>query len=359
MISSFGPVPSVARSTADEVVGRDAWNSDLERANGHILQSWEWGEFKAHHGWGVERLRIESSHGLGLAQVLFKSKGPVSLAYVPRGPALAATGDTAPLFDELRSRLDAVCRRRRALSLILERDDALGLTGSFRSRGFVRGSGHYQPGRTVKVPLLLDDDALLAQMHQKNRYSVRLAVRRGVTVERGGTDEASIDSFYELLTETAGRNRFGIHDRSYYDDFMRIFDERALMLFAMVDGRIAAGLIAVRFGAESAYIYGGSSTIHRADGAAFILQYEAMRWARDAGSLRYDLWGIPAEPGPADRGDSDNLTGATQSAGEDMRGLLNFKTRFGGDIVDYPPMMERRYVPVISWLAGRIAFDRA
>ncbi len=358
MLSPMESIPRTTSSTAGEFGGRDAWNRDLERANGHILQSWEWGEFKALHGWGVERVRVGSAQGLGLAQVLFKAKGPVSLAYVPRGPALAATDETAPLFDELRSRLDVVCRKRRALSLILEREDALGLTGSFRSRGFVRGPGHYQPGRTVKVPLLLDDDSLLAQMHQKNRYSVRLAVRRGVTVERGGPDAASINSFYALLTETAGRNRFGVHNQSYYDDFMRIFGERALMLFAMVDGHIAAGLIAVRFGAESAYMYGGSSTVHRADGAAFILQYEAMRWARDAGSHRYDLWGIPAEPGPVDTGGSDTVTGATASTGEDMRGLLNFKTRFGGEIIDYPPMMERRYVPVVSWLAGRIASDR-
>lgn len=359
MMSLSGSVPSEATSTPREVVGRDEWNRDLERANGHILQSWEWGEFKARHGWGVERVRVESPNGLGLAQVLFKSKGPLSLAYVPRGPALAAPGETMPLFRDLRARLDAVCRRRRALSLILEREDALGLTGSFRSIGFVRGPGHYQPERTVKVPLLLDDEALLAQMHQKNRYSVRLAARRGVTIERGGADVASIDSFYALLSETAGRNRFGIHDRSYYDDVMRIFGDRALMLFAMVDSHIAAGLIAVRFGAESAYMYGGSSTTHRADGAAFVLQYEAMRWARDAGSQRYDLWGIPAEPRPADTAGPELVTGATASTGEDMRGLLNFKTRFGGEIIDYPPMMERRYVPVISWLAGRIVFDRA
>jgi lipid II:glycine glycyltransferase (peptidoglycan interpeptide bridge formation enzyme) len=272
---------------------------------------------------------------------------------------MMATGETMPLFADLRTRLDSVSRRRRALSLILERDDTLGLTGSFRSAGFVRGPGHYQPSRTVKVPLPADDEALLAQMHQKNRYSVRLAIRRGVTVERAGADAGSVDSFYALLAETAGRNKFGIHDRSYYGDFMHLFGERALMLFAMVDGHIAVGLIAARAGAEAVYMYGGSSSTYRADGAAFILQYEAMRWARDAGSTQYDLWGIPSE---AEVGASDGqgkVTGATASVGEDMRGLLNFKTRFGGDIVDYPPMMERRYVPVVSWVAGRVAFDRA
>lgn len=101
-------------------------------------------------------------------------------------------------------------------------------------------------------------------------------------------------------------------------------------------------------------MYGASSTAHRADGAAFVLQYDAMRWARDEGSSRYDLWGIPTElelqPPPK------GATGATASIGEDRRGLYTFKTRFGGQVVDYPPMMERRYVPVLSALAGRLAF---
>lgn len=349
--------PPGARAIGDVVADARRWNAALETGGGHLLQSWEWGEFKSRHGWEVERVGVEGSHGIGLAQVLFKRRGPVSLAYVPRGPVLRPAGHSRLLFGELRSRLDEVCRRRRALSLVIERDDPLELTGSFRSLGFVRGPDHFQPSRTVKVPLPADDDALLAQMHQKNRYSVRLAVRRGVTVERGGADAASVDAFYLLLSETSERNKFGIHSRAYYDDFMRLFGDKALMLFALVDGRIAAGLVAARFGAEAVYMYGGSSTEHRADGAAFILQYEAMRWARDAGSRRYDLWGIPdsSQSSPSE----DKATGAAASVGEDMRGLLNFKTRFGGTIVDYPPMMERRYVPLVSWLAGRFAFDRS
>src|SRR5699024_11275249 len=44
---------------------------------------------------------------------------------------------------------------------------------------------------------------------------------------------------------------------------------------------------------EAIYMYGASSTEHRAHGASFLLQFEAMRWARERGCSRYDLWGIP------------------------------------------------------------------
>lgn len=336
---------------------KDAWNAAVEAADGHLLQSWEWGEFKSRHGWCVERVAVDGASTVAAAQILFKRRGPVSMAYIPRGPVLAETERSLERFLDLRRLVDAACRRNRSLSLIVEQNKPLPIGGSYRDVGFVCGPEHLQPARTVKVPIDLDDDALLAQMHQKNRYSVRLAGKRGVTVDRAEMTDDAVDAFYALLSETASRNQFGVHGRSYYADFLQTFGDRALMLFAKVDGNIAAALIAARFGREAAYMYGASSTVHRADGAAFILQYEAMKWARDAGSLAYDLWGIPkpSEVAPKEAG----AKGASASVGEDMRGLLNFKTRFGGTIVDYPPMMERRYVPLVSWLASRYAFGQS
>jgi lipid II:glycine glycyltransferase (peptidoglycan interpeptide bridge formation enzyme) len=158
-----------------------------------------------------------------------------------------------------------------------------------------------------------------------------------------------MQAFYGLLRDTADRNGFAIHARSYYDDFMGVFGDKALLLFALVSGEIAASAIAVRFGDGAAYMYGASSTAHRAHGGAFLLQYEAMRWARDHGCLHYDLWGISeADPQPGEvKGD---MPGAQ---GDDWRGLHNFKVRFGGEIVRYPVPMERRYRPILAVAARR------
>jgi lipid II:glycine glycyltransferase (peptidoglycan interpeptide bridge formation enzyme) len=345
-----GPAPAGDGEGGDP----EQWNAGLQRAGGHLLQSWEWGALKERYGWEARRIHVGGSGGTAYAQVLFRRKGPFSLGYVPRGPALMAAGAPAPLFARLRAELDAVCRARRAVSLIFEPDRPLGLTGTYRDVGFVSGPAPFQPARTVKVPLL-DDEGLLDQMHPKNRYNVRLAQRRGVVVEKGGSDPASLAAFYDLLRDSAERNAFGIHGKAYYDDFMRLFGERALLLFGLVDGQVAAGSISARFGDEAVYMYSGSSTEHRAHGAAFLLQFEAMRWARDHGCRRYDLWGIPErDPTP------EELKGGRMPAtqGEDWRGLHNFKVRFGGEIVRYPKPMERRYRPVLAVAARRLALGR-
>ena len=325
------------------------WDKHLCSLGGHLLQSWAWGELKRRHGWAVERVAVGQGQGRAMAQVLVRHRGPVSLGYVPRGPALG--GDPEVGFRELIMAVDRVCRRHRALSLLVEPDGPLGLSGSYRRFGFVRGPAPFQPARTVKVPLL-DDEALLGQMHQKTRYNVRLAQRRGVVVERRQADQDSLALFYDLLRDTSQRNQFGIHDPSYYADFMALFGERALLLFALIEGEVGAALIAARFGEEAIYMYGGSSTVHRAHGAAFLLQYEAMRWARDAGCRRYDLWGIPADD-PAPSAGADGSVAGTH--GDDWRGLYIFKVRFGGQVVSYPTPMERRYLPVLPALARRFA----
>ena len=189
-------------------------------------------------------------------------------------------------------------------------------------------------------------------MHQKTRYNIRLAQRRQVGIRRAVVDQQAIDDFYLLLQDTSERNAFEVHTRAYYEDFLEIFGDQACLLFADVDGQIAAGLIAVAFGDEAIYMYGGSSTEHRAHGAAFLLQYEAMKWARDQGCKRYDLWGIPALD-PESTEASQGRVAGTQ--GDDWRGLYIFKTRFGGEIVSYPGAFERQYHPILAAAARRVA----
>jgi lipid II:glycine glycyltransferase (peptidoglycan interpeptide bridge formation enzyme) len=328
----------------------ELWDSRLQDLDGHLLQSWRWGAFKQRHGWKAHRILVNDPAGIAMAQVLYRLKGPVSLGYIPRGPAIS--GDPAVLWPRLLEQIDASARRNRALMTLVELNAPLGFDGAFGKAGAVRGPARVLPGRTVKVPLA-DDDTILTRMHQKTRYNVRLAQRRGVVIERRRAEPTVVDDFYRLMQDTAKRNEFGIHTRAYYRDFLDIFGDDAVLLFARVDdGAIAAALIAARFGKEAIYMYGASSSRHRADGAAFLLQFHAMRWAREAGCETYDLWGIPEQdPESVRRDDQSSIAG---TRGSDWRGLYRFKTGFGGEIVSYPTILERRHLPLLPWLVRKL-----
>lgn len=283
-----------------------------------------------------------------MAQMLFRHKGPFSIGYIPRGPAIAQ-GDLEASALLLRQ-IDEIARRHRALYLMIESDTLLEGFNSHALPGLEPGPPHIQPGRTVKVPLL-DDDSLLAGMHQKTRYSVRLAPRKGVTVDVShGDDLIALDEFYRMMQETSKRNEFGIHTAEYYGSFLNHFRDRAALFIARVEEHPAAGVIAATFGTDAIYMYGASDTRYRSLGAAFNLQFRAMQWGRERGALQYDLWGIPEEDPPQDNEHHDHVP-ATK--GNDLRGLYRFKVGFGGSIVGYPASIQRTYHARLARVADR------
>jgi len=335
-------------ANSDVARDQEGWNGWLHTLGGHLLQTWEWGQFKLDHGWQPERIAIGRDQPRAMAQVLFRHKGPVSVGYIPRGPAVAPDDREAARL--LLDRIDAVARQHRAIYLVVETDEPVAGFTEHPFDGIATGPSYLQPGRTVKIPLV-DDDALLAGMHQKTRYSVRLASRKGVTVDRHtGDDPVAMGEFYAMLQETSQRNEFGVHTLDYYASFLKHFSERSMLFIARVEGHPAAGLIAAEFGSDAVYMYGASDTKFRSLGAAFNLQFQAMQWGRERGAAWYDMWGIPEVDPPKDNDHEDRVP-ATK--GDDWRGLYRFKTGFGGEIVSYPPPIRRTYRPLLAKLADR------
>ena len=323
------------------------WDAAVLANGGHLLQSWRWGAFKERFGWRVARFAAGGDGETALAQVLFRSKAGVTLGYIPRGPVLPP--HNADSLACLWNNIDNWARRLRALTVIVEPNGDLP-DGSEEAIALVPGPEPIQPSRTVKTRLC-DDDGLMKQMHSKTRYNVRMAKRREVVCRVAEHSEEAVAVFYDLLRDTAARNAFAVHDADYYREFLRQFDQDALLMFAEIEGRVVAGVIAAVFGEEAIYMYGASSTKDRANGAGFLIQYEAMRWARDRGALWYDMWGIPDVDPESTIGESGDRLAS--SHGGDWRGIYEFKTRFGGEIVRYPRPVERRYHPLLATLARR------
>jgi lipid II:glycine glycyltransferase (peptidoglycan interpeptide bridge formation enzyme) len=160
------------------------------------------------------------------------------------------------------------------------------------------------------------EEELLAAMKQKTRYNVRLAMRRGVTVREGAVEE--IDTFYQLYAETSRRDGFPIRPPEYYRDGWGSFLEEGLahLLLAEAEGETVAGLILFTFGPTAWYMYGASSDRHRRHMPNQLLQWEAIRRAREADCTLYDLWGAPDELDESDP----------------MWGVVRFKLGLGGEL---------------------------
>lgn len=308
----------------------------------HILQTAAWGELKASFGWEVVRLR-EGDSGV---QVLFRPL-PLgrALAYVPKGPVGAWLPSLLPA-------LDRACRGRRAIALKVEPDgdpspEAVHL---LESHGFRPGRQTVQPPRTIIIDLTAPEEELLARMHQKTRYNIGLAARKGVTV-RPWDDPAS---FAALMQATAARNRFGSHLPEYYRRAYDLFHSSGLceLLVAEAEGVPLAALMVFARGERAWYFYGASSDRERQRMPAYLLQWEAMRWARRKGCTQYDLWGVPDA-------DPELLEAEFPQRSDGLWGVYRFKRGFGGRLVRSLGAWDRPYSPLLygayRWIASAAA----
>ncbi len=337
MTSVTSPGTRNETSSVNAVDDATTWDGAVSALQGHLLQTWTWGEFKSLHGWIPVRLLLAIDDEPRIAaQILFRRVGPFSVAYVPRGP-IASDLSVGELAAFTRA-VDVECRARRAIAVLIEPETVELPLRLGRSALWTSNDVLVQPRRTIKVDVGKSNDDLLAGMKTKTRYNVRLAERRGVTVRRGGVRDVPI--FYQLLAETADRDDFGIHAIEYFDDMMRVFGDDAALFLAEYDGAPAAGLLALKTPEEAIYMYGATRSEYQRHMPAYSIQFAAMQWARDAGCESYDLWGIPADDTPPD-GASDEHGSVNVRDG--MWGVFRFKQGFGGDVVSYPGMFERIY----------------
>jgi lipid II:glycine glycyltransferase (peptidoglycan interpeptide bridge formation enzyme) len=58
-------------------------------------------------------------------------------------------------------------------------------------------------------------------MHEKGRYNIRLAEKRGVVVKKVSFSEENIFLWINMLSETTKRNGFHENSREYYTRFIQ------------------------------------------------------------------------------------------------------------------------------------------
>jgi lipid II:glycine glycyltransferase (peptidoglycan interpeptide bridge formation enzyme) len=304
--------------------------------------------------------------------VLFRSfprfRLPISVAYIPRGPVYLA--GEAPAGDAQEAafwrKVHAAARKRGAIFLKVEPNEALGDTltkaqydARMSALGF-RSSGRLQPARTIVLDIAKSEDELLKAMKPKTRYNLRLAGRRGVTVRPAQTID-DLRAFFSLLGTTGERDEFGIHTFPYYQHMWETFgpegNNTLLILLAYHPGEAEqhsapiAGLLALRFGDEAIYMYGASDNRGREHMPNYLLQWEAIRWARQNGCAIYDFWGIPDPPSE----DASVEDATAVNARDGLRGVYWFKKGFGGREIEYPGAYDYVYKPLLYklWMRWR------
>ena len=311
---------------------------------GEFTQSIHWQEVK--NNWQFEAVVSRNPEGeiVGACGVLIQ-KVPLfgtSFMYSPRGP-ICDLKDLAVLRD-LKAGVDALAKIYHAHTFKMDPDVPAEDTFFIKvaeEMGFKRfygpdGFETIQARFNYRLPLAgRTEDEIFMGFHQKTRYNIRLAIKKGVEVRPVGKEY--LDDFMRIYATTGQRDGFNIRPKAYLERMLDALGVHVRLYMGFYQGEPVCGAITTNYAGKTCYVYGASDNAHRNVMPNYLMQWEMIRWAIETGCSVYDFQGIS--------GDLENENGH-------MYGLYRFKRGFGGRVDELAGEFDCNYKPVTTALVG-------
>ncbi len=313
---------------------------DYNRVVTHIMQSWEWGEFRQKMGIPVLRYGLFQNNKLLKAFQITLHQIPFThqfVGYLPKGP----------LPDkELAEALDHIGKQHKCAFIKVEPDILAGDNPYVVYPAFLPSTKPLFTKHNFLIDLTNSQDQLSQNLHSKARYNIKIAQKKGVTT-KVETSDAAFNAYLKLYFETTNRQHFFGHNQTYHrtvwetlrqKDMARLliaylpekkasFSEDELKSStakseadAYYQGKPLTAWLLINFKDTLYYPYGGSTTEHKEVMANNLVAWEAILLGQKMGLKTFDMWGaLGPNPDPEDP----------------WIGFHTFKQRYGGKLVEY------------------------
>jgi len=280
----------------------------------HVIQSWEWGEFRKSLGIPLLRYGIYKNGKLSKAFQLTLHKIPFTnqyVGYLPKGPFPDK---------EIAEALKKIGQENNCAFIKIEPD--------VKSSVVSRQSSDFHPSPKplfTKHNFILDitqsEDQLLKAMHPKTRYNIRVAQKHGVKVEEK-TDDKAFETYLKLYFETTKRQGYHGHNKEYHRQVWQTLKtaNMARLLIAYYQGQPLTSWLLLNFKDTLYYPYGGSSKTHPEVMANNLIAWEAIKLGKKLGLKKFDMWGA---------------LGPDANPKDSWFGFHKFKQGYGGKLVEY------------------------
>ncbi len=321
----------------DNIAEYEEFNKSHKK--GHFCQSFMWSKVKI--DWDFEVVLSRNSLGdiVGAMAVLIRKvpKLPYSIMYSPRGP-VCDIHDKEVLAD-LMSGIKVLANRYNAYTFKIDPDvkssdkefietmRSLGLSLDEENKNF----DAIQPRYVFRLDVQdKSEEEIMASFHEKWRYNIRLAARKGVEVKIAGREE--LESFEKIMRETGERDGFITRGLSYFERMADELGEHMRLYMAYYEGKPIAGTIAILYGNKVWYLYGASSNEHRKVMPNYLLQWEMIKWSIEEKCDIYDFRGVSGDI----------------SEDNPLYGLYKFKKGFNGEFTEFCGEFEIIFKPFVN-----------
>jgi len=269
----------------------------------------------------------DSPIAAGLA-VKYDAPGGISFFYCPYGPVVRVW--TPELLAALRAFFKPIARRSGAAFVRLDSPGLAGLSDVKSVPNHLAKTASLQPRAEWLLDISGDQESIWMGMHKHARYNIRLAERAGAKIDFYEPAKAPLDTFFELMQTTAGRDTFSIQSKSYYKAVLRsIPADSGFVAICTIDGKPAAASVFASYGGMLHYVFSGSSNNFRKIAPPYFVIWSAILEARKRNLHTLNFGGI---------------TDAVK--GTHLEGVTSFKKRFGGYEVDRQNPVDLVYKPL-------------
>ncbi len=288
----------MSRFTINAVEG-PLYDDELESHGAHFTQSSLYRRWQENRGLTVERFVMKEHE----APILFFQTITAPLVagrnqiYIPHGPVALTPNLSAEHIAEFKKNLLTIAKVRKAAFVRLDPPTTADLFNQLFGQApkLASHSVLAQPRYEWILDISPSIENIFDSFPKDTRYSIRTSEKRGTSTKIITENFlAHLDDFYRLMSDTAKRNHFKLHPKSYYEKVF-IETEKArggyLVVATFDDQPLVINLI-VTFGTTALHIFGGSSSEHRDKLPSYLAHYEGIKEAKRRGSTKYSFGGV-------------------------------------------------------------------
>lgn len=341
------------------------WDSFVTNQKTHtFLHSWAWGEFNKNMGDKVWRFGVYNENELIAVMLLIKVHSRAgNFLFVPHGP-ISISGEKCRMQN---AKCKSINKKSKILEIFTEKFKEIAKQENvnfirispllkrteknaelFKNLGYKKAPRYMHAENTWKLKLDKTEEDLLMDMRKNTRNLVRRAEKERVEIVSGTTQEF-IDEFLKLYKETAKKHNFTPFSKKYIEEEIKNFAKynNALVYLAKWQKKILSSAIIIFYGNSAFYHQGANSLENTKIPAAYLLQWQVIKDAKEHGKQFYNFWGVAEDE---------------KNKKHPWHGLTFFKTGFGGYRVNYLEAQDLKlnskyflnylYDKYVSWKRG-------
>ncbi len=291
-----------------EITNKEEWeNFLLKQTEKTFLQSWNWGEFNEKLGGlstqagKIWRFGVYNNGLLlSVALILKVSAKRGTFLFIPHGPVVSEGlegKDKKEVLELLLVQLCTIAEEQNAsfirVSPLFRRNEQN--ENIFSDLSFRNAPMHASTyDATWKLDINPSEEELFKNMRKTTRYVVKKVLENKDIEIVKSSDLKDVEIYQKLNKEVSKRQKFVPFSDEYIKNEFEAFakDKEIIFLFGKYKGEIAAGAMIIIWSGIAYYHQAASLGKFSKLSIPYLLQWEAIKEAKNRGCLTYDFWGF-------------------------------------------------------------------